>query len=443
MKKPLIITSIVIVVAIIGLIIFSNLTSRKNEVETFAQVQEGNFVITVTGAGELVPEKSIDITGPVFIQTNSDNRGSGPGRGSNMHAMDLKIQDIIPEGTFVKEGDYVALLDRTNYDNTLKDEQQNLTTLQSDLELKILDTAMTMTSLRDEIKNQKYAVEEADITLAQSKYEPPATIRKAEVGLQREQRALEQLQKNYKLKARQTLNDINILKGSLAKKTQLTNDLQDYLSKFTIRAPSSGMVIYKKDRLGNKRKSGSSLNVFDNVVATLPDLSSMLSKVYISEIEISKVKLEQNVSIVVDAFPDKSYTGKITEIANVGEQLPNSDAKMFEIMIKLDGSDMTLRPGMTTGNKITIRSIKDAVYIPTECIHAGSDTIPFVYLKNRTRHIVVLGESNEKNTIIEQGLEPGTSVYLMTPEHPEQYRLTGQDLIPIIREQKKAEIAGL
>ena len=42
-----------------------------------------------------------------------------------MHVADLKILDIVPEGTIVKEGDYVAQLDRTSYDNTLKDELQN------------------------------------------------------------------------------------------------------------------------------------------------------------------------------------------------------------------------------------------------------------------------------------------------------------------------------
>ena len=78
-----------------------------------------------------------------------------------MHAMDLKIQDIVPEGTIVNEGDYIAQLDRTSYDNTLKDELENLTTLQTNLEMKILDTAVVLTNLRDDIKNQRYAVEEA------------------------------------------------------------------------------------------------------------------------------------------------------------------------------------------------------------------------------------------------------------------------------------------
>jgi hypothetical protein len=109
---------------------------------------------------------------------------------------------------------------------------------------------------------------------------------------------------------------------------------------------------------------------------------------------------------------------------------------MFEVQIKVDGSDPALRPSMTTGNKIIIKTFNDAVFIPTECVQTGSDSIPFVYEKNRTKQIVILGESNEKNVIVEQGLEPGTTIYLIPPEEPEKFRLVGENLISIIKEHK-------
>ena len=182
----------------------------------------------------------------------------------------------------------------------------------------------------------------------------------------------------------------------LTRQTRLVSDLEEFLAQFTITAPSSGMVIYKKDRNGTKRKAGSNVNPFDRVIATLPDLSSMISKVYVNEIEISKVKTGQKVNINVDAFPKKAFTGNVISIANIGEVLPNSDAKMFEVQIKVDGSDPALRPSMTTGNKIIIKTFEDALFIPSECVQAGPDSIPFVYGKNKTKEIVVLGESNEK-----------------------------------------------
>ncbi len=440
MKKILIITGTV--VAIIALIVFNKMTSKNKIFNAYTEVKKGVFEISVSNSGELIAEKSIDIKGPEIGQgsnqgRNQGNNRQGPqSRGGDMHAMDLKIQDIVPEGTIVNEGDYIAQLDRTSYDNTLKDERENLTVFQTNLEMKILDTAVVLTNLRDDIKNQRYVVEEADITLAQSKFEPPATIRQAEITLDKAKRALEQKKKSYMLRVAQSLSEINHEKLHLSRGTRLVNDLQEFLARFTITAPSNGMVIYKKERNGNKRKAGSTVNPFDRVIATLPDLSSMMSKVYVNEIEVSKVKPGQKVNINVDALPEKVFIGTVISIANIGEVLPNSDAKMFEVQIKVDDFDPALRPSMTTGNKIVIKTFNDAVFIPTECVQAGSDSIPFVYEKNRTKQIVLLGESNEKNVIVKQGLEPGTTIYLIPPEEPEKFKLVGENLIPIIKGRK-------
>ena len=63
-----------------------------------------------------------------------------------------------------------------------------------------------------------------------------------------------------------------------------------------------------------KEKPDQSVNPFDRVIATLPDLSSMISRTYVNEIEISKVKTGQKVNINVDAFPEKSFTGNVISI---------------------------------------------------------------------------------------------------------------------------------
>jgi multidrug efflux pump subunit AcrA (membrane-fusion protein) len=453
MKRTVIITSAVVFFAIVALIVFNKVFSRKDTVNTFTEAKKGVFEITVSNAGELLAERSIDIMGPVLTQTsqeeggNQQRGGQGGGRqggggmggsrgghGGDFHMVDFKITDIVTEGTVVKKGDYIAQLDKTTYDNTLKDALESLTTLQSNLELKILDTTMSLTSLRDEIRNQRYVVEEAAIDLEQSKYEPPATIRKEELKLNREQRALEQKLQSYKLRKIQITTEINNTKRNLNNQEMLVKNLESFLAQFTIAAPSDGMIIYKKDRLGNKRKAGSSINPFDNVIATLPDLTSMLSKVYVSEIEVSKVLPGQKVNITVDAFPEKSYTGSVISVGNIGEQLPNSDAKMFEVQIRVDGSDMTLRPAMTTWNKIILKTIDDAVYIPLECVQAGADSVPYVYKKNKTRQIVVLGDLNDKSAVVKEGLEPGTSVYLVPPEDAASFKLVGENLLSSIKE---------
>ena len=458
MKRFLIIAGVVLAIA--ALIVFNKMTSKSVVSNTYTEVKKGNFEITVTNSGELLAEKSLDIRGPEMGQQANQQqqgggqqgggqqrggqpggggggqRGGGGGQGSDIHAADLKILDMVPEGTLVKKGDYIAQLDKSSFENSYKDELTNLTTLQTTLEMKILDTAVVLSGSRDDIKNQNFVVEEAIITLSQSKFESPSTIRQAEITVDKEQRTLEQKKRGYTLKIAQLNSDLNRQKIYLARRQRLADDLRDYISKFTVLAPSDGMVIYKKERNGSKRKAGSSLNAFDLVIATLPDLTSMISRTYVNEIDVSKIKVGQKVNVNVDAFPSKSFAGSVLNIANIGEVLPNSDSKMFEVQIKVVGSDPELRPTMTTGNKIILNTFSDVLFVPTECVQAGIDSITFVYEKKGTKQIVLLGESNEKNVIIEKGLEPGVSIYITTPAEPEKFKLVGENLIPMIKGRK-------
>src|SRR5665811_1111971 len=90
MKRILVIG--IVVAAIIALIVFNQMTSRKGNVSSFTEVKKGLFEISVTNSGELIAEKSIDIKGPE-IGRGAERGGQGHG---DMHAMDLKIQDIVP-----------------------------------------------------------------------------------------------------------------------------------------------------------------------------------------------------------------------------------------------------------------------------------------------------------------------------------------------------------
>jgi len=425
MKKTLIISGIIVVVAIIILAVINRFTKKEDLSLLFAEAKSGLFEIVVTTTGELQAENSTDIRGPEGLGSR------------NMRFRDIKIQDLIPEGTVVKTGDYVATLDRSDADNTLKDELDRLEAAQNDYNMKKLDTTITLGDLRDDLLNLKFNMEEAEITLEQSVYEPPTTIRQNRINLDKTKRAFDQAEKNYVLKVQQAKADVREAELVLRKQQDKVNEMQQVLTQFTITAPSPGMVIYKREWSGAKRKVGSSISPWDPVVATLPDLSSMISKTYVNEIDISKISKGQPVRLSVDAFPEKKYTGTVISVANIGEQLPNTDAKVFEVIVKVDGSDPILRPSMTTGNQVVTNVYEDVVFIPLECVHATEDSIPYVYMKNSTRQVVVLGPSNENEVIVEQGINAGDQIYLNTPENSDEFKLVGEDLITTIKERAR------
>jgi HlyD family secretion protein len=428
MKKTFIVTGSIITAFFI-LYLFNRLTSKSDTTYSFTEVQKGEFEIAVASAGELIAEKSVEIKGPELAQ------------GRDIRSTNIRIQDLVPEGTLVNEGDYIATLDRTELNNNLKDARELLLQLQTNRDMKLLDTAIVLNDLRDEIRNQRYIVEEAVLTLRNSKYEPPTVIRQAEIELDKSQRVLEQRQRSYTRRLAQSKTDLYNQNFWVSRVSRRVQDIEEVLAGFTVTAPASGMVIYKKEWRGNKRKVGSTINPMDRVVATLPDLTSMISKTYVNEIDVSKLKTGQKVNITIDAFPKKAFTGVVSSVANIGEKLPNTNDKVFEVQIKIDGSDPALRPAMTTGNKIIINTYKDAVYIPIECVQAGIDSIPYVYKKNGIRQIVLLGATNEKHVIIEKGLDQGSQIYLNNPEKPEKFRLAGEELIPLLKERDKAKKA--
>jgi len=428
MKRTIIISGIIAIVAITILIVIGKASARKDIANLYSESKKGQFDIVVTTTGELQAKNSTSIAGPSMTQSR------------NIRVMDITIQDMVPEGTVVDSGDYVATLDRTSFDNTLKDELERLVTYETNLELEILDTAVTLSNLRDNIKNLQFSVEEAEITLQQSQYEPPTTIRQAEIALDKAKRSLEQSIRGYALRVEKEKRSMRNSKNNLAEQIERVNDLETLLSKFIITAPAPGMIIYYRDRMGAKRKVGSSVSPWDNVIATLPDMSLMISKTYVNEIDVSKVKTGQPVEIMVDAFPEKSYTGIVNSVANIGEQLPNADAKVFEVIIEVNESDPILRPSMTTGNRIITKTIADVTYIPLESVYTGLDSIPFAYMRNGTRQVVVLGESNENNVVIEQGIVPGEQIFLSTPENPENFKLKGEELIAVIKERQKEKL---
>jgi hypothetical protein len=187
------------------------------------------------------------------------------------------------------------------------------------------------------------------------------------------------------------------------------------------------MVIYARDWNGKKKTIGTQINTWQPIVATLPDLTTMVSKTYVNEVDIRKVKSGQHVNIGLDAFPEKKLEGTVINVANVGEQKPNSDSKVFEVTIEIHDSDTTLRPAMTTSNNIVAQVIEDAIFVPLESIFNQGDSITYVIKKNRigyTKQQVIAGPSNDNQIVIEQGVAPDDQLLLSYPAELEDKEIT-------------------
>ena len=406
-RKTTIIAVVVLLAVLAGTWMISRNKGKKSDVITI-KPQSGTFEVSITTSGELRAKNSTKIMGPMNIRKAGVNQ--------------IKIADLIPEGTVVQKGDYVAQLDKTDFFTKLQEIEINVQKFRSQLKTEMLDSTLVLSQAREEIINLNYAEEEKRIAQEQSKYEPPAIQRQAEIDFEKAQRQLKQAQKNYETKVAQSTTKVAIAQSDLSKEVNKYDQMNDLIQNLTVIAPEKGMVIYAREWDGSKKIVGSMIRTWEPVIAELPDLTIMETMTYINEVDIQKIKLKQEVEIGLDADPDKKLIGTVENVANIGEQRPNSDSKVFQVVITVQTKDSTLRPAMTTSNKILISEEKNAFFVPLECIHS-EDSTTFVYKKSglsTVKQKVTLGMMNESEVVIKTGISGEDELFLSIPENAEE-----------------------
>ena len=421
MKRNLLIGAGVLVVLLIGYFLMGSKSDKLADI--MAPVKKGKFKVEIETTGELEAKNSVKILGPQSLRT--------------FQIWQVVIQNIVDEGTVVKKGDWIATLDRSEFQNKFAAKQIELDKANSKFNQTQLDTTLQMRQSRDELVNLKYGVEEKDIILAQSKFEPPATIKQNEINYDKAKRAFDQATENYKIKKNQSIEKMREVDAELRKVKAEFDGMTLVLKSFDVMAPEDGMVIYQKDWDGKPIKAGSQINMWDPTVATLPDLTKMISKTYVNEVDVRKVKSGQHVDVGLDAYPDKKLRGVVMRVANVGEQRPNSDSKVFEVSVEINGTDATLRPSMTTSNRILAHALDSVLYIPLESLHSQFDSITYVLIEdglNIQKREVIIGETNANDAVVLSGLQENDRVYLSMPPDIEDQEII---LLPEMNGKRK------
>lgn len=410
--------SIIFSVIIVLVLIITFVMGRKpGEEEITCKVQKGLVEVKVHTSGQLESENSQNIVLPAVLS------------GQNVRIYDIKITDLVEEGTVVDSGQYIATLDHKVIEEVLTSARLELETAAAIIEDAKLDSNLSLSNYRDLIVNSKSDVEERKIVLAESVYESPSVIKKAEMDVSKSERKLSQDIKGLEMRQRQLASQMERRNIDFRLKEQRVNDLLKLYDALIIKAPKPGMVIYAKDRFGLKIQIGSVLTPWSPTIATLPDMTKMISETFINEIDIARIKVGQKVTLSIDAFPDKELKGEVISVANIGQPMPKSDSKVFQVNIRVFGSDPDLKPAMTTGNIIQTGVFADKIFVPSEAVFE-TDSTKFVYLKkkNVVRQIVDLGEENEDFIIVNKGVTEGEVLLLNEPEKLEDIQTIGWEI---------------
>ena len=408
LRRPRVFVPVAVaVVAIIALmLVFGGADASDSSNATIAAtVKSGEFRVIVTTTGELRARKAVQIQGPPNMQA--------------AQVWQTRISSLVAEGTVVKEGDIVAELDRSGIAAKHQEVSLALQKAEAQYRQAELDSTLNLATAREEIRTLELALEEKRIARDQSKYEAPSIRRQADIEHEKAERAFAQAKVNYVTKRQQAIAKMREVGSELERQRSQLSVISSAMAAFTIRAPAPGMVIYDKEWNGKKKVVGSQISAWDPTVATLPDLTQMESVTYVNEIDVRKIAVGQTADIALDSDPSKRLAGKVEAVANVGEQRPNADAKVFEVKITIATVDTTLRPGMTTSNQILTASMPNKLYVPLEAV-SSEDSVTVVFKRNGggvVKQEIETGAMNENEIVIVRGLEAGDEVLLTPPEN--------------------------
>ncbi len=389
---------------IILLLILKPWSDSKDKIDS-VKVTKGVFETYITEMGELKAQVALDITVPEVSYRRE------------LDIWELKILDIVEEGKIVEKGDHVATLDPTEVMERMRDVDKRLDDQYNNLENAKLDSSLTLSAARESIQKAKDHVLDMEIKLQQSTYESKAVQRQSKLELEQARRSLAKVKRDLEKKRRRMVVSIGRFQQYIDKyegRKKLYLQLQ---SELDIKSPANGMIVYGFGYDG-RVKAGTRVGRYAPLIATLPDLSSLISEMYVKEVNIAKIAVGNEVRITIDAFPDKKFTGEIIKIANIGQEIPGEYQNGFKVEVRLDPFHVDLLPSMTTTNVVITGSWEDALMIPKKAVF-GSDSLRYVMKKsglNSVKQKVELGGENDEFFRITYGLEEGDVVLLEDEE---------------------------
>ncbi|MGK3996707.1 efflux RND transporter periplasmic adaptor subunit [Sorangium sp. So ce1024] len=197
---------------------------------------------------------------------------------------------------------------------------------------------------------------------------------------------------------------------------------KDRLQYTKIVSPLDGTVIQRNIEPGEVVTPGVESTFDGKALLTVADLSTLVAKVDLNQIDVAKVALGQPATLTLDALPGKTYTARVTKIAPASVKLEGRQVDVFPVEAELLQVDGLIKPGMTADVRIRLDSRPGVVSLPIEAVseEGGKPMVTRVVDgpdgKPTTEKVeVALGARNDREVEIASGVPEGARVLINPP----------------------------
>lgn len=401
-------------------LVLSSHTGTDMQLATASPV---SFDITVNTIGTLDAERS-----HVVSATIKGDKG--------------KIVYIIDEGTFVKKGDILIKFDSAYFESEKLRLTGELHSREAASEARKQILEWEKSQAEGAIKTAEFDVNDAmqeysrymsyisDMeNLGKKGFHYPNEIyqakKKAEQLLAKKQKcesSFEQIKKESVFKIAAAMAELTKAKTEIDTTKTVLNDIREQLVNAVVYAPFSGIVVhYEMQRDNQKRKPRVGDIVWENQpVLYLPDISSMVVKTLVREVDLHNITKGLKASIQVDAYPKMVLAGEVTSVGVLASDSGESGKgeKYFQVIVAIHGDNPNLRPGMTARVILYTDVAKNVLSVPVQAVFSeGANKYCYVGKSQNVKKVKVeLGRQNEDYAEIVDGLKNGDMVSLIKPD---------------------------
>jgi HlyD family secretion protein len=370
-----------------------------------APVRQGDFLVMVHCRGELKARRSVQLTAPVNVP-------------------DLQIVWLASAGDTIAAGQPVIRFDPSSARQQLQEKEAVLRQAQATLDQELAQARITAELDKLDLSSAQYDVEKAQLEASKAEIVSAMQGEESRIDLGLSQQKLRVEEATVKL--HEASNKAKT--GSLTRlRVQAQDDVdvtKHRLDQMEIKAPSDGVLIY----LSNYSQgwvNAKPFKVGDHVwpggaLAEIPDLTSLEMEGKVEEIDRGRISTGQAARVKVDAFPEKTLSGKIDSISPLTEQTFEwPPTRSFRGYAQIEPSALRLRPGMNGALDVIVKKLPGALSIPAKALFTR-DGKPIVYVSGKNgyvaRNVELLARNPDEVAI--RGVEPGSLVTLTEPPKP-------------------------
>jgi HlyD family secretion protein len=307
------------VLAVILLASLAHFLKKEKSAETVTyqtgNVQRGNLTITVSATGNLEPTNQIDVGIEVSGTVNS---------------VDVDFNDR------VTVGQVLARLDT------------------SKLQAQVMKSRSSLESARAAVLKA-----DAEAKRTQSELDRLRKVQELSGGKVPSQAEIDAADASHQSAAAQVAS----AKAAVSEAEATLKVQETDLSKAVIRSPVNGIVL---DRAIEPGQTVAASFQAPTLFTLAEDLTQMELHVDVDEADVGKVEKGQPATFTVDAYPDRTFEARVTSVRYASKEV--SGVITYEAVLKVDNSDLSLRPGMTATADIVVQNVENALLVPNSAL---------------------------------------------------------------------------